>query len=163
PVKRALAASARQTLFVTTMNWSHDQTGISFADDLIAAAARGVDVRVIADALFIDPRVFWHLRNNGVKAIRYNGIFAPGWNRSGRIHQKMVIADLRHAVVGGPNIGDEYWLGDGSNGWFHDCDVLVEGQGAIEVARHFLTLWASLLPRDTTAPALLSDPAFAIP
>src|SRR5262245_34000805 len=50
PAKRALAAGAQRTLFVTTMNWDWDDCGRRFADDLIAAKRRGVDVRAIVDA-----------------------------------------------------------------------------------------------------------------
>jgi len=163
PVKRALAATARSTLFVTTMNWRHDASGRGFADDLIAARRRGVDVRAIVDAAFASPLIVARLRAGGVRVVRFNGVFTPGADRKGRLHWKMVIADLDRGVLGGMNIGDDFWQGDGANGYFHDADALLEGAAAVEAARAFLDLWRDLQPRDLTAVALLADPRFAAP
>lgn len=154
PRKLDLVRGARSSLFMTTMIMKLDTTGTLFADALIAAAARGVDVRCIIDSFYTSETVFRRLENGGVKVARYNPAFHYG--RAGRLHQKMVIADLRTAVVGGLNMDDDYNLGDGWNDEYHDTDVLVDGDGAAEAARWFLTLWLEHRPYDAVALNTLS-------
>jgi cardiolipin synthase A/B len=152
PRKLDLARSATSSIFVTTMIASRDQTGTQFAQELIAAVARGVDVRCIFDGQRTDPRLVRILRRGGVSVILYNPFFSFG-GRTGRLHMKMVVRDMRTAIVGGLNMADGYNLGDGVNRHYHDTDVLLEGDVAAEVAQSFLYLWQDLEPGD---PALQS-------
>lgn len=154
PQKHALIAGATAHLFVMTMQWAHDGTGIAFADALIAARARGVEVRCVVDGALADVRIVRKLRNGGVKVARYNPWYFGFGGRSGRMHEKVVCADFARATVGGMNIADGYALGNGQNSDYHDADIYVEGYAAVEVGRRFLELYTQLVASDAAARAL---------
>lgn len=141
-----------------TMAWKDDRTGRAFADALVRRARAGVAVRAVVDGRLADKDIVNTLRGGGVRVARYNArfLFFGGGSRSGHMHEKVVCADLRRAVVGGMNVGDEYALGDGTNGRYHDVDIYVEGDAASEVALRFLELYTALEPGDADAAALLA-------
>jgi phosphatidylserine/phosphatidylglycerophosphate/cardiolipin synthase-like enzyme len=59
-----------------------------------------------------------------------------------RMHNKQMIADNRAAIIGGRNIGDEYF-GLNENFNFHDLDVLAVGPAAREASAVFDRYWNS--------------------
>ena len=124
----------------------NDRTGRAFADALLAAAARGVTVRLLYDYIgcFDTPGgYFRQLEKGGVECVGFN----PPPFRNGlawfdrRDHRKMAVVDGVHAFVGGINIGDEY-AGQGENieRW-RDAGMLVEGPAARELQRLFMVTW----------------------
>jgi cardiolipin synthase len=103
-----------------------DETGARVRDALVAAAQRGVDVRVIVD---------------GFGAVAGQAFFAPLVEAGGqfccyvprltrgyliRNHQKIVIADSRVAMLGGFNVENAYFAVSGTEG-FSDLGFTVEG------------------------------------
>jgi cardiolipin synthase A/B len=156
PRKLDLVRSARDTIFFTTMEAALDTTGTVFVDELIAAARRGVDVRCVIGSRYTSSRVFRRLERGGVKTVRYNPIYDIG-GRKGRLHVKMVVADLRRAIVGGMNMKDSYNLGDGLNDDYHDVDALVEGDVAAEASREFLKLWLEFNGGDAAAQTMFTQ------
>lgn len=150
PRMLALIGNAQHELWLTTMLFNNDSAGKQVSDALIGAAQRGVRVRVIADGRLASWRITRRLRRGGCFVERYN----PYWDiggRTGRQHQKIVVADLSAAIVGGMNIADEYLFGTGNDDYYKDTAVEVRGFGAAEVARRFLELWTELDPLDTGA------------
>jgi cardiolipin synthase len=156
PRKLDLVRSARSTLFFTTMEVALDTTGTQFVDELVAAAQRGVQVRCLIDSYYTSSRVYRRLERGGVKTVRYNPIYDIG-GRTGRQHQKLLVADMRRAIVGGMNMKDSYNQGDGVNSKYHDVDVFVRGDAAAEVSRHFLRLWLEHESGDAAAQTLLTQ------
>jgi cardiolipin synthase len=153
PEKLNLVRNARHSVLFTTMVAGWDTTARQFADELVAAAQRGVQVRCILDGQRTDPRFARRLNRGGVKVATWNSFV--DFSRAGRIHKKVVVADLSRAVTGGMNMKDEYNLGDGVNtDHYLDTDILVEGEGATLIARGFLGLYQELEPRDVGARAL---------
>ena len=59
-----------------------------------------------------------------------------------RMHNKSFTADNQATVVGGRNIGNEYF-GAGNGVVFTDLDVLAVGAGVPEVSREFDLYWNS--------------------
>ncbi len=160
PRKHALIAGASSHVMVMTMVWKDDSTGRSLADALVQRARAGVAVRAIVDGRIADGDIVLRLRRGGVRVAQYNPgflLFSGGGPRSGHMHEKLVCADLRRAIVGGMNVGDSYALGDGFNDRNHDVDLLVEGDAAGEAAVRFLELYTSLAPGDGDATALLGS------
>ncbi len=156
PRRTSIVRGATSHLFVTTMQWSDDATGHAFADEVIAAARRGVEVRCVVDGAVASPEIVIKLRRGGVRVARYNPwVFGFG-GRSGRMHEKIVCADFSRAIVGGLNIADEYALGNGSGSRYHDTDAYVEGYGAVEVGRRALDLYTQIDRSDWRGRALLS-------
>ncbi len=124
---RALAArSAGRSLDLMYYIWHGDLTGRLLAHEVLRAADRGVRVRLLLDDINAHGRdpVYLALDSHPHVEVR---LFNPsraqdrarcgaGWKwRSGpsaprrRMHNKAWIADGRLAIVGGRNIGDEYF------------------------------------------------------
>lgn len=122
----ALADSAERSIDVMYYIWHGDETGLLLLDALRAAAARGVRVRLLLDdngiadmdamlaALNGEPNFSIRLFNPATvrspKMLAY-ALYPLRMNR--RMHNKAFIVDGAAAIVGGRNIGNEYFeLGD---------------------------------------------------
>lgn len=138
--------------------WHDDLTGRLLAAELLRAADRGVRVRVLVDDLDVrgqDP-VLRTLDAHPRIEIRVFNPFetAPGLLRTTlevlwrgarlnrRMHNKAWIADGQLAVVGGRNIGDEYF-GAAEDRNFSDLDLALVGPGVAEVTAVFDRYWNS--------------------
>jgi putative cardiolipin synthase len=152
------AAAAERTLDVQYYIWHDDFTGRLLAAELMRAAERGVRVRVLVDD--IDARakheVFVVADTHPNLEVR---VFNPFYSRSGllgqvseyvlrgsrlnhRMHNKAWIADNRVAIVGGRNVGDEYF-GAAAHSNFSDLDLLLTGPIVTEVSASFDDYWNS--------------------
>jgi cardiolipin synthase len=127
-----------------------DPVGISFADALLASAARGVQVRVVYDWLGnrgMAARAFWNrLRKGGVEVRCYN---PPSWDAPlgwlSRDHRKVLAVDGEVAFITGLCVG-QVWLGDGARQpepW-RDTGVEVRGPAVADVERAFARSWMLL-------------------
>lgn len=156
---RAVSAEATQrTLDLQYYIWRDDMTGRLLTAEMIRAAERGVRVRLLVDDM--DARVkhdtFAVLDQHPQIEVR---IFNPFFNRHGRLataveyltrghrlsyrmHNKAWIADNRLAIVGGRNIGDEYF-GASRESNFSDLDVVLTGPVVTDVSRQFDDYWNS--------------------
>ncbi len=156
---RALSArAAGRSLDLMYYIWHGDLTGKLLAHDLLQAAERGVRVRLLLDdmTVFGSDAVFAAVDAHENIAVR---LFNPGRARGGalrrglemllrafsstrRMHNKAWIADGRLAIVGGRNVGDEYFdAAQQSN--FLDMDVLMVGPGVKETETVFDSFWNS--------------------
>ncbi len=123
-----------------------DGLGRRFRDALAEKARAGVRVLLLYDEVGSRgaPTAYWDsLRAAGVEvlpfAIRRR---RPKITRINfRNHRKAVTADGRIAVVGGPNIGDEYLGRDPAFGAWRDTGVLLEGAAAAAVEASALEDW----------------------
>lgn len=154
----ALADEAAQSLDIQYFIWQSDATGHLLAQRVLAAADRGVRVRILlddfgvsgrgGDVLKLDAhrnvevRVFnaWSLRGKRWgTAIEF---LSRAYELNRRMHNKTYIADGRFAILGGRNIGDRYF---GAYETFvqNDLDVMVAGPVAREVTETFDEFWNS--------------------
>ena len=125
----ALAGAARHTLDAQYYIWNADQTGQILAEQLLEAAERGVRVRLLLDdygagnkdaamsALAahtnVSVRVYNPFNAGFRSGLRKWGSFVLGFSRlNRRMHSKTYIADNSLAIIGGRNIGDEYFDAD---------------------------------------------------
>ena len=156
--RAATAAAAERTLDVQYYIWHDDLTGKLLAAELLRAAERGVRVRALVDDA--DARSKHDLF--AVADLHPNvevRIFNPFYNRSGllglvtefamrggrlnrRMHNKAWIADNRVAIIGGRNIGDEYF-GASPHSNFSDLDVAMAGPIVAALSREFDEYWNS--------------------
>jgi putative cardiolipin synthase len=150
-----LAVEAQRSLDVQYYIWRGDETGMLLAEALWRAAERGVRVRLLLDdhgttgldrtlaALDAHPnvevRLYNPLMHRGLRALNFLADFARA-NR--RMHNKSFIADNQAAIIGGRNVGNEYY-GAGGGVVFEDLDVLAVGPAVREASRAFDLYWNS--------------------
>ena len=153
--RAALADAAEQTIDAQYYIWRDDVSGRLLFLALRRAAERGVRVRLLLDdnntagldALLlaldghplIEVRVFNPLMHRDARLPTYRTDF-PRANR--RMHNKSFTVDRRVPVVGGRNVGDEYF-GAGEGVMFVDLDVAAAGPGVDEVSADFERYWTS--------------------
>jgi cardiolipin synthase len=124
-----------------------DRIGKEFASALSSAARRGVEVRLLYDAVgcrHASARFFQQMRSEGVLAIAYHPtrFWRPRfWTLIRRNHRKTLICDGQIAFTGGVNISDA-WLSieAGGFGW-KDAAVEVVGPAVQVVEQIFLRTW----------------------
>ena len=109
-----------------------DEIGRAFQQRLIAAARRGVRVRLMYDtvgSLKLPRRYLRELRDAGAEVCAFTG--PRNWLRKLRLnfrnHRKIVVADGTRAWAGGLNVGDEYLGRDPDIGPWRDTHLEVEG------------------------------------
>ena len=161
-VRARLIDQAEKTLDLQYYIFHDDLTGKFLFDRIIAAADRGVRVRLLLDdwnltkktdsliatlALHpnIEVRVFnpfgTHWSSLPVRSLKM--AFGPERLR-GRMHNKAFIVDNSVAIVGGRNIGDEYF-GASNEANFYDMDIIVLGPITRKVSAIFDDYWNCVL------------------
>ncbi len=156
---RALSArAAGRSLDLQYYIWHDDFTGQLLDGELLRAADRGVRVRLLLDDLNahgkqsflaaldqhpqIEVRMFNPTRNRAGVLGRGVEMLLRGFSLNRRMHNKAWIADGRVAVVGGRNVGDEYFdAAPGTN--FLDLDVALLGPAVQETEAIFDAFWNS--------------------
>ena len=152
------AAEAGRSLDLIYYIWRTDISGSLLMADLLAAADRGVRVRLLLDDVNvqgfdlaflgltqhpnIEVRLFNPVRNRGHR-LRRALEFVLGLSRfNRRMHSKLWIADGRLAILGGRNVGDTYFGVPGTaKRLAHDADILLAGPLVEDVARVFDQFW----------------------
>jgi len=107
-------ARAERDVWLETYIFADDATGRTVAEALIAAAARGVSVRVLVDGWgarhYLTGPLEKRLLDGGVDLLKYRPEVAPWHFRSHRLrrlHRKVCQVDGREAFVGGINVIDD--------------------------------------------------------
>src|SRR5689334_5305242 len=158
-----LATAAQRSIDAQYYIWRDDQTGMLLFESLAAAADRGVRVRILIDDQNTKPieevlaalathanvevRIYNPFPTRSARALDYLGDFSR-LNR--RMHNKSFIADNQAAIVGGRNIGNEYF-GAGEEVPFEDLDVIAIGPAVREVSAQFDRYWNSASAYPATA------------
>lgn len=106
------------------------------------AAKRGVRVRLLVDGLKarVAADLEEYLLCQGIEFRHYHPphLLRPTWlNR--RLHDKLLIVDGQHLIIGSRNLKDEHFGMDCVN--YVDCDAYVRGETAAYAARYFEWLW----------------------
>ena len=155
-VRVQAARSAMCTLDLMYYLWHDDHSGRLLLKEVLSAADRGVQVRMLLDDL--NPRkndsIYFELNSHPNIEVR---LFNPSGIRRSRIvrgvevllrlfaltrrmHNKAWIADGTIAIVGGRNIGDAYF--DVAETNFRDLDLLLLGPAVLQTAQIFQSFWA---------------------
>ena len=152
----AMADAAQSSIDAQYFQWGRDTVGRVLLDRLIAAADRGVRVRLLIDDYWtsghhdisfdvidalpnIEVRVFNPFSRARMRVTQLLGRFTE-LNR--RMHNKLFVADGQVAVVGGRNLMDEYF-GLGKEICYRDFDLLAIGPVVSEAEAGFDRYWNS--------------------
>lgn len=143
PALFAALDRAASSLALEMYIFSDDGTGREFRDRLVSAARRGVQVRVLVDAVgsWSLPEGFWDdlaAAGGRVKVFRpvLRGMFLF------RNHRKLLVADERLAYLGGMNVADEYFRGREGEAPWRDNALEVSGDAVRHLAASFERMWA---------------------
>lgn len=154
---RVLAArSAVSTLDLMYYILRNDRSGGLLLKEVVQAADRGVKVRLLIDDINPQSSDETYLALNSHPNIELR-LFNPAGLRNGslfrwlelvsrvfaltrRMHAKAFIADRRVAIVGGRNIGDEYFLAHETS--FRDLDMLMLGRAVDDTVDIFERYWS---------------------
>jgi putative cardiolipin synthase len=164
----ALAAQAERTLDLQYYLWKSDNTGLALVHQVLKAADRGVQVRILMDDIYhtgrdrayrtldqhpnVQVRLFNPIGNRGLG--RWGNFLGRKSELNHRMHNKIFLVDNAAAILGGRNIGDDYF-GIDPKIIFHDLDVLAVGPVAQEAGAAFDLYWNS----DRAYPMTVVDPA----
>ncbi len=158
-LRMELAAAAERTLDVQYFLIQSDDTGQLLIEALLKAADRGVRVRILLDDAGsfgrdaqirtlagypnIDLRLFNPFAYRGnvdfVHTAEYLGSAA---RLNYRMHNKLFVVDNEVGIVGGRNIGDEYFQG-GRTVEFGDYDIIAAGPIVNQISNSFDAFWNS--------------------
>jgi len=147
------ARQAEKTIDVQYYLIKADKAGLLLINELLEAADRGVRVRVLVDDILtkgqdrgmvamdahpnIEIRVFNPFARRSARALNFLGDFGR-LNR--RMHNKSFTADNQYTIIGGRNIGDEYFAGH-EKANFGDLDIACVGPVVREVSSMFDLYW----------------------
>lgn len=169
----ALAALAEETLDLQYYLWKDDTTGELLLYRVLQAADRGVRVRILLDDIYHKGRDRLYATISAHPNVQIR-VFNPMGNRGAgkglnfvlrrsqlnhRMHNKIFLVDNAVAILGGRNIGDDYFAIDPALN-FRDLDVLAVGAVAEEAGKAFDMYWNA--PISVPVEALVdipSDPA----
>jgi cardiolipin synthase len=162
--------AARSRVRFENFIFAGDGTGRRFAEVLMRAARRGVDVRVLYDPIGTlmvrGGSIARTLRGSGaqVRPFRPLSPYAPWtWTRlRHRDHRKTLCVDGETAVVGGLCISDNWSPSSRGGGGWRDTALLVGGAVVGDVERAFEALWGEPAEADSGV-AAAADPATAAP
>lgn len=149
--------SATDSIDLQTFLWSFDTSGALVLNHLLAAADRGVRVRLLVDDTFLlaEDQALLALHRHPNIAYR---VFNPYRRRADgfatrailnlaefhrldhRMHNKAMVVDGQVAIVGGRNLADEYFGLHGTAN-FRDMELVAGGPIVRAVSRAFDDYW----------------------
>jgi phosphatidylserine/phosphatidylglycerophosphate/cardiolipin synthase-like enzyme len=154
-----LIRSARDSIDLQTYIFDKDDSARLVLDELLAAARRGVQVRVLIDQLaaITDLEILAALsgahQNFAIRVynpsfgkvklnyLDYAGSVLCCFRRfNQRMHTKLLVVDDAVGITGGRNYQDDYFDWDGEYN-FRDRDVLVAGPATRDMASNFEAFW----------------------
>jgi putative cardiolipin synthase len=150
-----LASVAEKSLDIQYYIWHGDQTGSLLFEAVRRAADRHVRVRILLDdantggldetivALDAHPNIEIRLYNPLVpRGARLTNYLTDFGRVNRRMHNKSFTADNQVTIVGGRNVGNEYFAA-GEGVAFTDLDVIATGAAVREVSGAFDLYWNS--------------------
>lgn len=149
----ALIDAAERSIDTQYYIWHQDTTGYLLLGRLLEAADRGVRVRLLLDdlgsipkdesllALDSHPNIEVRIFNPTTgRALSFLSVLFEFTRINGRMHNKSLTVDSQATIIGGRNIGDEYFEAHEELD-FADLDVLAIGAVVREVAKSFDIYW----------------------
>ncbi len=156
-----LIRAAQQSIHIQSFIWVDDEVGQLMVQELLAAARRGVEVRIIFDQLFsfdnswliaelttlhenlniqLYNPVFMEAQTSTVDFLSALACCLAKLNR--RMHNKTFIVDRNYGIIGGRNYQNRYYDWDPDFN-YKDRDVLTVGPVVEEMAASFQAFWDS--------------------
>lgn len=150
----AAIQAAETTVVLEAYIFRSDEAGHRIGDALIAAASRGVQVRVLSD--WIGMR---GMQSSFIASLKEAGIQHRAFNPPGlrawfglipRDHRKLLVCDSTVGITGGVGIGNEWLTGvrKRRRSQWRDTAVRIQGPAAGDMQQAFDTMWERALKRE---------------
>ena len=142
-----LIDEAKESIELEFFIYELDEASRLISQALARKAAQGVKVRILVDfakpVFKLAPQVARSLEAAGVQVRYYNTSgLVRFFAMQHRTHRKLLVVDRAQAIVGGRNIGNDYFdLSPHYN--FLDSDLLIRDPIATAIADSFELYWAS--------------------
>jgi cardiolipin synthase len=135
---------ARTSLSLSSYIFDNDAAGRRFVEALGAAVKRGVEVRVLVDAVgsrYTWPPILGRLKRAGVRAARFLPSLMPYRLPFANLrnHRKLLVVDGRVGFTGGMNIRKAFWPGEHAA---RDLHFRLEGPVVGQLQETFAEDWA---------------------
>jgi putative cardiolipin synthase len=160
-LRAQMIAAAERTLDLQYYIYRGDETGRLLSSALLHAADRGVRIRILVDdgdTLSGDEQVLELAAHPSIEVRVFNPFAYRGHHKlprtieflfhmhrlDYRMHNKLMVADNAVALVGGRNIGNQYFQLDPES-QFADDDVFAAGPIATQLSATFDDYWNSAL------------------
>lgn len=158
---QAAIDAARAHVHLLYYTWLPDGTGRRLLNALCAAAARGVEVRLLVDDVgsrTAKPAFFAPLVRAGGRVARFLPVtlVARRLAINHRNHRKIVVVDGQVGFTGGMNVGDDY-AGVGQP-WY-DAHVRLEGPAVLRLQEVFCQDWYRTTEEDLSSDRYFVPPA----
>ena len=160
--------AAQHTIVFETYIFATDVLGKRVCSALVAAARRGVEVRVMVDGVGSPGWEATYGPELSSVRIKYRVFNRPPWARwwrqsldsprvsswgellrrvNTRNHRKLVVIDGHQAFLGGMNVWGVQLESEAGNLAWRDTGVLVEGSGVVELSSSFDLIWEGIRGR----------------
>lgn len=121
--------------------FENDSTGSKFAELLKRKAAQGIEVRVIYDgigSISLKKEFVKEMEDAGVEMLCFAKVSfpLPTSRLNYRNHRKILVVDGKTGFLGGVNIADRYYYGNGMGNW-HDTHMKIVGEGVFSLQTSF--------------------------
>ncbi len=163
-VRLSLLMKAEKSIDLQYYIWHADLVGKILFNELIKAADRGVRVRMLLDDMpvngeteailyaidqhkNIEVRLFNPFATRDFRYVTY--LVSPR-RINHRMHNKSFTVDGQYTIIGGHNVGDEYFSAHQSSN-FKDIDVVAIGPVVKEIGEQFDLYWNSSVVYPVTA------------
>lgn len=158
-MRLALVRAAEKTLDLQYYSMHDDTTANLILEAIVRAAKRGVRIRFLIDNISVDEVDTTLSALDGLKNVEVR-VFNPFTTRDDglmgsilkyttdlgtmnrRMHNKALIADNQMAIMGGRNLGDEYFE-ENTDVTFRDLDILTAGPITAKLSESFDHYWNS--------------------
>ncbi len=160
PAMIAAINSAERSIALATYIFSVDEVGLQFRDALVEAASRGVEIRVLVDAVgatrLSGDDIVELLQQAGVNARYFMPVARPlhALSFNLRNHRKLLIVDGEHAFTGSMNITVANRLADpGDAQPMRDIQFEIRGPVVRQLQQVFVDDWAFAADEELAGPA----------
>ena len=138
--------SATESIGLATYIFDRAGAGKRFVDALARSKKRGVEVRVLIDAVGANyswPPVSRSLRDHGINVALFNPRLLPRWLPAVNLrnHRKILVVDGRIGFTGGFNIKREYWNPESPGQPFRDLPFRLAGPVVAHLSEVFVDDW----------------------
>lgn len=161
PAMLQAVEDAHRHIYLSSYIFESNATGRRFVEALARAVKRGVEVRVLVDALgecYSWPRISSLLHRHNVPVARFLpfSLGGRGMHFNLRNHRKLLVVDGRLGFTGGMNIGDRHLVAGASAGGVKDLHFRIAGPVAGQMQDAFCEDWA-FATGERLSPSAVSD------